>query len=82
MQVDAFGSFSVHVWWILSGDMITFLLEESRGVSWTDFVNKMQIQALMAAVYVMGERVCFSGTLMKYYSNILQEVIMFGRLCY
>ena len=54
MQVDAFGSFSVHVWWILSGDMITFLLEESRGVSWTDFVNKMQIQALMAAVYVMG----------------------------
>ena len=47
-----------------------------------DFVNKMQIQVLIASVYEMGERVCFSRTLMKYYSNILQEVIILGRLCY
>ena len=59
-----------------------FVTGEEGSVSDKDFVNKMQIQVLMAAVDEMGGRVCFAGILMKYYCNILQEVIMLGRLCY
>ena len=82
MQIEAYGSFSVHVWWSLSGGMITFVRGEQGNVSDKDFVNKMQIQVLIAAVYEIGERVCFSRTFMKYCSNILQEVVMLGKLCY
>ena len=55
MQIEAFGSFSVHVWWTLSWCHDNFFVRGDQGsVSDRDFVNEMQIQALMAAVYVMG----------------------------
>ena len=65
------------VWWHDN----FFVRGEEGSVADKDFVSKMQIQVLIAAVDEMGG-VCFAGTLMKYYFNILQESIMLGRLCY
>ena len=43
------------MWWTLSGGMITFFVRGEEGsVSDKDFVNKLQIQVLMAAVDEIG----------------------------
>ena len=77
MQIEASGSFSVHVCWTLCWwhDNV-FVRGEEGSVS-----EKGVGRGVLTKAGGKLERVCFAGTLMKY-SIILQEEIMLGRLCY
>ena len=57
MQREASGPFTVHVWWTLCWCHDNFFIRgEEDSVLGKDFVNKMQIQVLMIAVYEGGRK--------------------------